>query len=150
MNLPKLLKQAEKLVSYGKIGEAIEVSMEAGELDQAEQLIERIKGRIVGERDYLAPQVARFEPRLAAARGDHAAAGEGFERSMRLIRRSNSPFIQAAAQLEYAEWLIEQGRAEESKPLLSEARAVFDRLGALPWMERLAKAESGIGASLPG
>ena len=28
MNLPKLLKQAEKLVSYGKIGEAIEVYQE--------------------------------------------------------------------------------------------------------------------------
>ncbi|MGQ0669319.1 MAG: adenylate/guanylate cyclase domain-containing protein [Actinomycetota bacterium] len=132
------------------VAEAIEISLDAGEIDQAERLIEQLKGRTVAERDYLAPHVARFEPRLAAARGDHAAAEEGFQRGMGLVRRSNSPFIQAVAQLEYAEWLVQRGRAEEAEPLFVEARAVFDRLGARPWLERLAGAESALGASLPG
>ena len=38
--------------------------------------------------------------------------------------------------LEHGEWLGEQGRADEAEPLLAEAREIFERLGATPWLER--------------
>jgi hypothetical protein len=38
---------------------------------------------------------------------------------------------------EHAEWLSEQGRAEEAEPLLAEARRIFTDLKAAPWVERL-------------
>jgi class 3 adenylate cyclase/predicted ATPase len=132
------------------MAEAIEITLAAGEVDEAGRLIEQLKGRMVANNDYLAPVVARFEPQVALARGDDAAAEEGFQRSMRLVRGANSPFTQAAAQLEYAEWLLGRGRADEARPLLGEARSIFDRLGARPWVERVTVAESALGASLPG
>jgi len=131
------------------IAEAFEISIESNELDQAEWLIERTKQRMVADDDYLAPQVARFEPRLAAVRGDDAAAAEGFERSMQIVRRSSSPFIRAAAQVEYAEWLVGRGRTDEASPLASDARAIFERLRARPWLDRLADLEASLRANIP-
>jgi len=130
------------------IAEAIEISLDAREFEEAEQLITALKGRMVVMRDYLAPYVARFEPRLAAARGDQPAAEEGFRAAMDLVRRSEVPFVVAAAQFEYAEWLLGRGRPEEAMPLLSEARAEFERLGARPWLDRIAAMQPGTGATL--
>jgi hypothetical protein len=48
-------------------------------------------------------------------------------------------FYLAVTQLEYAEWLARQGRAEAAEPLLTEAREIFERLGARPWLERAAQ-----------
>jgi hypothetical protein len=39
--------------------------------------------------------------------------------------------------LEHAELLNEQGRRDEAVPLLSEARAIFEELGARPWLDRV-------------
>jgi len=39
-------------------------------------------------------------------------------------------------ELEHAEWLRDQGRADEAEPLLTEAREIFERLEAGPWLER--------------
>ena len=47
------------------------------------------------------------------------------------------PFYLAVVQLEHAELLVASGRAEECEPLLSEAREIFERLRATPWLERL-------------
>jgi hypothetical protein len=47
------------------------------------------------------------------------------------------PDGRAQARLEHAEWLVAQGRAEEAEPLLAEARELFERLRAVPWLERL-------------
>jgi hypothetical protein len=41
---------------------------------------------------------------------------------------------------EHGEWLREQGRADEGGPLLDEAREVFVRLAARPWLERVERA----------
>ena len=43
----------------------------------------------------------------------------------------------AVTLLEHGEWLAAQGRAAEAAPLLTEAGAIFDRLGARPWLDRL-------------
>lgn len=45
-------------------------------------------------------------------------------------------FWLALTQLEHAEWLVQQGRADEAEPLVVEAREVFERLEATPWIER--------------
>ena len=42
-----------------------------------------------------------------------------------------------ASLLEYGEWLTAEGRAAEAEPLLAEAREIFERLEARPWLERL-------------
>jgi hypothetical protein len=39
--------------------------------------------------------------------------------------------------LEHGEWLAQSRQSEEAEPLLTEAREIFERLGAKPWLERL-------------
>jgi hypothetical protein len=46
------------------------------------------------------------------------------------------PFWAAVARLEHAEWLAERERSIEAKPLLDEARPVFERLRAARFLER--------------
>jgi hypothetical protein len=46
-------------------------------------------------------------------------------------------------ELESSEGLVAQGRSEESEPLLTEAREIFERLEAKPWLERLAHLSPG-------
>jgi hypothetical protein len=45
-------------------------------------------------------------------------------------------FFVAATELEHAEWLTGQGRGDEAEPLLTEAREIFERLEAAPWLAR--------------
>jgi hypothetical protein len=49
------------------------------------------------------------------------------------------PFDLAVALLERAEWLSGEARADEAGPLLAEAREIFERLGAKPWLARLGR-----------
>jgi hypothetical protein len=51
------------------------------------------------------------------------------------------PFEAGVTLLELGEWLAEQGRYEEAAPALAEAREIFERLKARPWLERLAQVE---------
>jgi hypothetical protein len=57
-----------------------------------------------------------------------------------LFRELTAPFHPAVTQVEQAEWLIAEGRAGEARPLVTEAREVFERLEAKPWLERLVEA----------
>jgi ATP/maltotriose-dependent transcriptional regulator MalT len=73
---------------------------------------------------------------LAAARDDLDRAEQEFKRATSLMREFDLPFWLAVTQLEHAEWLVEQGRTQEAKPLLVEARETFERLEATPWVDR--------------
>ena len=77
-------------------------------------------------------QRARFRARLP----EHDAETE-FETAERLFRELEAPFYLAATQLEHAEYLLVQDRAEEAAPLLVDARETFERLRAKPWLDRL-------------
>jgi hypothetical protein len=55
-----------------------------------------------------------------------------------LFRELAMPFYLAATQLEHAEWASGRGRTEDAAALPEEAAEVFERLGAVPWLERAA------------
>jgi len=59
-----------------------------------------------------------------------------FSSAVAILQERGVPFWRAVTQLEWAEWLGGQGRQAEASPLLEEARSVFERLGAKPWLER--------------
>jgi hypothetical protein len=48
------------------------------------------------------------------------------------------PFWLALTLLEHGEWLSAHDSAAESEPLFAEAREIFERLRAHPWLDRLA------------
>jgi len=83
--------------------------------------------------------------RLGARLPEHDPVTELLE-AERLFRDLEAPFYVAAVQTERAEHLLAAGRSDEAGPLLAEAREVFERLRATPWLERV-DAAGGLQAS---
>ena len=80
---------------------------------------------------------ARFSARRATLQGDSQTAAAGFLAAARIFREIEMPFELAIVQLEHAEWLAGEGRLEEVVPLIDDAREIFERLRATPYLERL-------------
>ena len=109
---------------------AVEAALALGELGRADELLTMVEELPPGIRPpFLEAQVQRFRARMSDDEAGFKAAAGGF-------REYNFPFWLAVAQLEHAEWLAAHGRTAESVPLLAEAREIFARLEATPWLER--------------
>jgi Adenylate and Guanylate cyclase catalytic domain len=90
-------------------------------------------------------QRARFGARLARAEGVTESIEPGYKEAAGLFREIGTPFWLGETLLEHAEWLGGEGREGEAGPLFDEARGIFERLRARPWLERaerVAAAES--------
>ena len=87
---------------------------------------------------------ARFQARLDAARGRQEGVPAGFEAAAAVFRKAGMRFWEAVVQLEYAEWLIDQGRPQDAASPLSEARSIFEELKARPSLERLERAAAAM------
>ncbi len=128
------------------LGEGLESALALGRFDRVEELLARIDAIPPGKRaPSLSAQAGRFKARLAAARSEHDRVEQGFKTAEALFREHSLVFHMAATELEHAEWLLSQGRAEDAEPLLAEAREIFARLEAAPWLERAGcTAEAGV------
>jgi class 3 adenylate cyclase/predicted ATPase len=123
--------------------EALESSFALGDLAKVESLIEQIDSLRPRERSaFLRAQAARFRALVAAARGADDGVEQGFKTAEQILREYGMPFRLAVVQLEHAEWLLSQGRFDEAEPLLTEAREIFERLEATPWLERATEAST--------
>jgi hypothetical protein len=106
------------------IVEAIEAAVALGDAAKVEELLASIEAVPLGSRPpYLDAQARRFRARLAG--GDAA----GYEAAAERFRELSMPFWLAVT-------LLEQG--EEAG--LAEAREIFARLQATPWLARVAAA----------
>ena len=90
----------------------------------------------------------RFRARMAAAAGDDDRADRLFRGAASLLRELATPFPMAVVTVEHAEWLAERGRGDEIEPRLAEARAVFARLRATPWLERAERISATTGSQI--
>jgi tetratricopeptide (TPR) repeat protein len=123
--------------------EAFESALALGDLAKVDALAERIDSLRPRERSaFLRAQAARFRALLAAARGEDDGVEQGFKTAEQILREYGMPFRLAVVQLEHAEWLLGQDRAEDAEPLLTEAREIFERLEAKPWVERANRAST--------
>jgi tetratricopeptide (TPR) repeat protein len=93
----------------------------------------------------LSPWFAAQGLRLRAhlGRGD---PHEGLTRAAALLREISTPFYWAQVLLEHGEALRRAGRAADAAPLLEEARGAFERLRAVPWIERAQAAIPAVAA----
>jgi class 3 adenylate cyclase/tetratricopeptide (TPR) repeat protein len=123
--------------------QALEAALALGERERAEQLLATIEALPPGR---LAPSLrahaARFRARLAAADGEKRKAERAFATATSICREYSMPFYLAVTLTEQAEWLVADNRGADAEPLLSEAREIFERLGATPWLGRVESAES--------
>jgi hypothetical protein len=90
---------------------------------------------------------ARFGARRAARQGDGATADAGFDAAAAILREMEWPFDLAVVLLEHAEWLASEGRLDEAAPLAAEAREIFERLRATPYIERVDRLPVGAAAA---
>jgi class 3 adenylate cyclase/tetratricopeptide (TPR) repeat protein len=123
--------------------EAMEATFELGDLDRVEELLGSIETLSPGELTAsLEAQATRFRARLDAARGQNEGVDGSFRRAEAIFSEFGIAFYLGVAELEHAEWLISQGRSDEAEPLLAEAREIFERLEAKPWLERAAQVDA--------
>src|SRR5207247_8749783 len=119
----------------------IEAARSMGDLAKAQEFVSMVEQLRAGDQTpFQRAQAARYGARLAATRGEVERVEPGFKSAAGLYREIGTPFWLAQTLLEHGEWLGEQGRAEEAKLLLEEARGIFERLRATPWLERVEKA----------
>ena len=129
---------------------ALEAAFALGRLDKVEELLGRIDAMQPGEMSaFLDAHRSRFRARLAAAQERAHDVEPPFKAAARVFREYGLVFWLAVTLLEHGEWLIGQGRREEAAPLLAEAREVFERLEAAPWLERLSQV-SGVEVAVSG
>jgi class 3 adenylate cyclase/predicted ATPase len=122
--------------------EAIEAAFTLGQRERVEELLATVEGIAPGLRPpYLDAQAHRFRARLA----EEEAAERSYENAAERFRGLGIPFWLAVTLLEHGEWLAGQDRAAEAEPLLAEAREIFDRLEAKPWLERVERALEKVG-----
>src|SRR5438874_10945537 len=103
--------------------EADKPAFALGDLAKVEELLETIEGIPPGRiPPYFQAQSMRFRARLADARGEVEAPEGGLKGAAGMFRELEMPFWLAVTLLEHAEWLGEEGRVDEARPLLAESR----------------------------
>jgi class 3 adenylate cyclase/predicted ATPase len=130
--------------------EALEAALDLDDQAKADELLALADTLQPGQ---LTPsfqaQRHRFHARLDARRGNHDQVDHNYQQAETIFREHDLVFHHAATQLEHAEWLTGQGRADAARPLLATARETFEQLEAKPWLERLAAAEETVPAEMP-
>jgi hypothetical protein len=116
----------------------IEAALQLVDLAAAEELLASIEAIPPGKKpQFLHAHAMRFRARLSDLRGDADQVEDGFKGAAGLFREIAVPFYMAVTLVEHGEWLVRHHRPEEAKALLDEAREVFERLRATPWLERV-------------
>jgi hypothetical protein len=118
--------------------QGLEAALELDDVAKAEELLGIVESARPGlVSPYLRAHAARFAARLAARRGDDESVEPGFLAAQEGFRAMGTPFDLAVALVEHAEWLTGQRREAEAEANIAEAREIFERLGAKPWLERV-------------
>jgi tetratricopeptide (TPR) repeat protein len=141
--LTEALADAEEAIEVGRIFgiaaqapkhglvEALQAAVALGDATKTEELLGLIDAIPPGTRPPLLDAHAnRVRARLTDDVTCFQAAAERF-RSLDIV------FWLAVTLLEHAECLGAAGRGDEARPLLDEARDVFERLDAAPWLARI-------------
>jgi hypothetical protein len=130
--------------------QALEAALALGALDRVQLLLDQIEALPPGR---LAPllrgHALRFRARLVARQGERNGVEPAFRAAAVVFREFGLPFWLAVTEGEHAEWLAEHDRREDAEPLLREAREIFERLEARPWLERMAGYPARAGAAAP-
>jgi class 3 adenylate cyclase/tetratricopeptide (TPR) repeat protein len=118
--------------------EGVEAAISLGRFDEAEAILSIAAAIPPGRQSpYLDAQSRRLRAQISHLRGGAEPVEPEYKRAVGMFRELETPFWLAVALLEFAEWLVDEGRTDDAKPLLDEARELFDSLRAEPWRERV-------------
>jgi predicted ATPase len=126
---------ANQAVKHGFV-HGIEVALSIREHAKAEELLSAIERLPRGLRPpFLDAQAQRLRARLPGTADDDLTSS--YTTAAARFHDLELPFWLAVTRLEHAELLTRQARSDEAEPLVAEAREIFERLEARPWLERL-------------
>ncbi|MFI6499025.1 LuxR C-terminal-related transcriptional regulator [Nonomuraea typhae] len=143
----------EAMVTLGKPAEAERLLDQA----EAERLLDQAEaGRLLGRAADGPPAApasvraarARARGALHAARRETEAAVAAFEDSLALLDGLDMPFAGALTDLSFGSWLRRLGRRNIAALRLERAHAVFEALGARPYVERSTRELSACGRAM--
>jgi predicted ATPase/class 3 adenylate cyclase len=141
------------------IAHGVEAALELAEPEAAEAMLEVVHRANPGlVTPSLRGQVARLGARVCALRGDHDSVEAGFTAAIAEFRDLGMPFERGVTLVELAEWLDRLGRHEDAAAFALESGALFEPLGARPWLDRVerlladasSKSLAARGASMTG
>ncbi len=119
--------------------EALEAAFALADHQKVRELLDLVDALRPGERPpLLSAHIHRFRAKLS---DDDAS----FEAAERLFRELGTAFYLAVTLLEHAELLVAHSRGSDAEPIFAEAREIFERLEARPWLERLNEARPEVG-----
>jgi DNA-binding NarL/FixJ family response regulator len=123
--------------------------IEAGQLDAAEALVDRLVSE--GEERLLevGAQVADLRAQLAVGRGDPDQAEVEFQAALAATTPDTPVLLTLATRSAFGRLLRNQARRHEGIDHLREARAGYDRLGAQPYLDRIDAELADAGLSRP-
>jgi class 3 adenylate cyclase/tetratricopeptide (TPR) repeat protein len=125
---------------------AVHAALLVGDPARAEALLESVESAGHGTATPLVrAQVMRFRAHLAADAGDLERSDRLFRGAAALMRELATPFPMAVTMLDHVEMLVAAGSAEAVEPIAVEARSVFERLRALPSLERADRLAAQLG-----
>jgi DNA-binding CsgD family transcriptional regulator/tetratricopeptide (TPR) repeat protein len=121
------------IFSYLGLADFATAAVRADRRMEGQAVLERALGHLGGTAS------PRLEQLIARARGildGSDGAGVLFETALADPAGDQWPFERAQLRLDYAEWLRRRRRINDAKPMLTQALATFQRLGARSWSQR--------------
>ena len=121
----------------------LEAAFAMDDMAKVEKLLDIVGALPPGERtQFLDAQWTRFRARLDVRTGETQDVEDRFKGAVASLRELSAVFHMAGTMLDFGTWLTAEGRAQDAEPLFDEARAIFERLQAKPWLERLDAVET--------
>ncbi|MEV0822376.1 helix-turn-helix transcriptional regulator [Nonomuraea rubra] len=127
----------------------IEALVADGRLEEAERALAAYERAGAGGGRRREAERVRLEGLLLAARNVPSRAEEAFGRALELAGAGGCPLEEARALLDLGRLLRRTGRRRAAAERLGAARAIFDRLGARPLVERCAQELEACGLEPP-
>src|SRR5580692_6905814 len=133
--------------SYLGVADLAAAAVRADRRAEGQDVLERALSQLPGKAS------ARLEQLIARARGILAGpdgAEAHFGQALADPGGDQWPFERAQLRLDYAEWLRRRRRINDAKPVLTEALATFQRLGARSWAQRAQAELRACGVAVTG
>ncbi len=123
--------------------------IEAGELDAAEALVDRLEAEGQERRLEVGAQVADLRARLAVGHGDPDQAEVQFQAALAATTPDTPVLIALATRNAFGRLLRNQARRHDGIDHLRQARDGYERLGAQPYLDRIDAELADAGLSRP-
>ena len=131
--LAETLSARHSVIKYAYL-QGMEAGLASGDREASGWFLSTVEGWSPGS---VTPLIRAMTDRFRARLDPSSDETEGrFKRAAGLLRELGTPFYLACALLEHSEWLVANGRVDDAATLFTEAREIFERLEATPWVAR--------------